>query len=481
MSRMGIAKSLTWMGGTSLLGQIITWAVTIWVARLLTPEDYGLVALSGLFTVFAQSVSEMGVGAAVIQSRSLSGYQIQALYGFSLVMGVAMTLVGTLAGPIMSWLFGDSRLTSLVAFQSLVFLLAAMKSMQRNILVRDTRFDVIAKVETLSRVLTSGATLSLAAAGFGYWALAAQWLFIEFFQFLMFCWVERVTPTLRIRYGEIREILHFGIQTVGRNIVSQLYALVDTAILGKLATKDFLGAYGFSKQLANMPFEKVIRIINQVLFPYLARKQDDLHILREWTLKIFEYQILIIAPFYYLLFFCAEETVHILLGPNWSDAVFPLKIFCIASLFKLAESYNMNCMTAMGMISGQIRYMIMLLFAISIGMFALAKTLGAVYSTLIWITIYPVLSILFSRILFNKLKLSFMDLIKYIHKTLIANTLAIVAIYFTSLFNYSDDIISLSVKVISGIFVYTVANIIFNKSFIRELYSKLTPIVKKSV
>src|SRR5512142_2793451 len=121
MAAMSIAKSLAWMGWTSLLGQVISWSVTIIVARLLTPEDYGLVALSGIFTVFAQSVAEMGISAAVIQRKDVTTTQIRALYSFSLLTGAGMSIVGVMiAAPVMARIFSEPRLTGLVRFASLV-------------------------------------------------------------------------------------------------------------------------------------------------------------------------------------------------------------------------------------------------------------------------------------------------------------------------------------------------------------------------
>ncbi|WP_173083456.1 lipopolysaccharide biosynthesis protein [Fundidesulfovibrio magnetotacticus] len=472
---MSIAKSIAWMGCTSALGQVVTWSVTILVARLLTPEDYGLVALSGLFTVFAQSVSELGVGAAVIQRESVTEHQIRSLYGLSLLTGVVMTLIGYLAGPVLAWIFSDERLSNLVAFQSLIFIVAAMKSMQRNVLVRETRFDLIAKVETISRIGTSCCTLAMAATGFGYWALAAQWLLIEFFQFIMFSRIERIRPTLLIRYSEIRDILYFGIGIMVRSIFFQLYALVDTAILGKLATKDFLGAYGFAKQLTNMPFEKIVRIVNQVLYPYLARNQGDISALRELTLKAAEHQALVIAPFYYILFFCADETVSILLGPNWSQAVFPLKIFCVACLFRLAESYNINCMTAMGMIYEQIRYMLTLIIVLSVSITLIAATAGPRYSLFIWITAYPLLSLGFSKALLARLGISFAQVISRLRRIAMIHIALITVMILASSHQYSDNFMALAFKCGAGVGFYIVANMLFNMECLRKLVNNIFP------
>ena len=231
MAHTSIGRSLAWMGGASFLGQVITWSVTIIVARLLTPEDYGLVAISGLFTVFANMVCLMGISSAVIQADEVSEYQLRALYGLSILAGTLMLGLGLAVAPFMAWFFNDDRLVALVSFQSLVFLVGAPKSLQWSLLARSTRFDVIAKVETVARVLTSFCALTMATLGFGVWTLASQWILIELFQLVGFCFYRRITPTFLIRWEEIKDLVIFGIKILARNSIGQLYASVDIFII----------------------------------------------------------------------------------------------------------------------------------------------------------------------------------------------------------------------------------------------------------
>lgn len=462
MSGLSVSKSLAWMGVTSMLGQVITWAVTIIVARILTPADYGLVALSGLFTVFAMAVSEMGVGASVIQNQEVTRRQMRELYGVSIGSGVIMFGIGQLAAPLMATFFSDPRLGPLVSVQSFVFLISAAKSMPRNILVRETRFDIIAKVETAARIATSICALGMVLFGAGYWAIAVQGLFVEFFQFLIFCRVERITPTMNIHFHDIRELLRFGAKTVVGGIIWQFYNMVDTAILGRVASKEFLGAYGFSKQLTNMPFEKIVSMVNKVTFPYLARRQSDLSQFRAWTLRAAYLQCLAIAPFFYLLYFCAEEAIVIILGPNWLGAVLPMKVFCIASVFKLIESYNLTCLTALGKINEQVRFVIMLLVLVGGGMLVWALTVGVESSIYVWITIYPVLSIMFCRVLMRALNLSAVDIFIYMRPAIVAQGVMISTLALTDSQVHGSVWFTAVVKCVVGAGAYGVSILILD-------------------
>lgn len=473
MSNQSISRSLAWMGGASVIGQVITWGVTIVVARILSPEDYGLVAISGLFTVFAHSICLMGISSAVVQADSVSEYQIRALYGFSILMGVFMFCLGLLAAPGMSWIFNEPRLTVLVSFQNLVFLFGAPKSLQWSMLAREKRFDVIAKVETGSRILTSGCVLIMAASGFGVWTLASQWVLIELFQFIGFSFYHRIMPTFVIRWGEIRELLLFGIQIFFRNSIGQLYASVDVFIFGKLASTNFLGSYTFAKQLTNMPFEKIVSIINRVLMPYLSCEKGDLDSMRAWTLKVADLQAILLAPFFYLLFFCAEETVLILLGANWSAAVLPLQIFCVANVFKLAESYAMLVLTAMGRVAVQVRFVLVQLLVIGGTLFGLAVWVNVEISMYVWITIYPILCFVFCKILLKAIELKLISIFLHLKKTFIAHFVLIISLYTLSVLVDGPHWKTLFVKVLVGGVVYILSLFVIDTNKTCQLLSHI--------
>ena len=452
------------MGGASFAGQVITWGVTIIVARLLTPADYGLVAISGIFPVFAHAICLMGVSAAVVQADEVSDYQVRALYGFSIFMGLFMFCIGLMAAPVMAWGFNEPRLTALVSFQNLVFIFGAPKSLLWSLLARETRFDTIAKVETGARILTSGCTLAMAVAGFGVWSLAAQWVFIEIFQLIGFSFVRRVRPTFLIRFTEIRDLLLFGIKVLLRNSVFQLYTSVDVIIFGKFASVSFLGGYSFAKQLTNMPFEKIIRVINVVMMPYLSKNKADLENFRNWTLRITDLQVFFLAPFFYLLFFCAEEAVLYLLGPGWNIAVLPLQVFCIANVFKLSESYVMVALTALGKVSAQVKFVFFQLLVVGSIMASISLWGDVELAVYVWVTVYPVLCYVFSKMLLKAIGLNLSAVFAQIRDTLFAQGIMIIALMVLEHFLQGPHWTTLGIKIICGCLVYLLALYFINPS-----------------
>lgn len=468
------------MGGASFLGQIITWSTTIIVARILSPEDYGLIALAGLYTVFANYICMMGLSSAVVQVDDISDSQIRALYSFSLMMGVVMFVVGLLAAPLMVWGFDEPRLYGLIIFQNLIFLLGSPKSLQWSVLARETRFDIIAKIETGGRILASMCGLAMAFSGFGFWTLAAQAVLLELFQFIGFTYARPIKPAFSIPWADIKSLLSFGVKVLCRNCLLQLNASASIMIFGKLTTQTFLGAYQFSRQLTNMPFDKIIMLVNRVILPYLSKDKADKAVMREWSIKAADFQSLLLAPFYYVLFFSAEETINILLGDGWEMAVYPLKIFCIASVFKLIESYVGVALTALGHIGIQVKFVVVQIVLISGGLLWLTLWYGPEVALWVWLTVYPVMCIYYGHLLAKRIDLDFRSLLHCIWPTLAAHATLIVSLIVVSTWFEGAYYVTLGIKIGTGTLVYFASLYVFGPEKIRwltKLYRR--PVAKK--
>ncbi len=474
MAGLSAKESMVWMVGTSLLGQGITWVITIFVARMLTPEDYGLVALSGLFTVFANIVCEMGLGAAVIQSDSVTGEEQQSLYCFSLLMGLCMFIIGwNVAAPLMVLIFDEPRLKGLVQFSSLVFLFSSAKSMPRTLMIKEMRFDKIAKIEMACRILTSFVVLIAVVQGAGVWALAAQWILFELFLFIFFFSSVPVIPCFKVSFSKIKPLLIFGMHLMVRTIFTQFYNMCDSAIIGKLGSQSFLGGYNFAKQLTNIPFDKIIGLINRVLFPFFSKNKGETEKLRHWTILSAQLQLLIVVPFYIFLFYCGHEVVTVLLGENWLIAVFPLKILSAANIFRVAESYNTNLLTALGKTAEQVKYVMAMSLAIIAGMLAIYFVFGITSSILVWVIFYPVLTMVLSLYTLKMIDLSGGVLLKETSTILYSIVALLVGLQVMDLLLSGTVWFTLVVKILVGGGLYCSALAILDLQRIKKLVAMI--------
>lgn len=462
------------MAANKLGGQVITWGITIVVARLLSPEDYGLIALSGIFTLFAMSISEMGIGAAVIQRDSISEDEIRSLYSVAILVGLGMTAMGYFAAIPMALIYDEPRLIPLVRAQSIVFSFAALSGMQRNILVRNTCFSVVARIELCANVMTSLCALTLAWNGFGVWALVAQGLLTKLFEFVGFSYYSRIVPKLRVDFSAIYDVMRYGVVIMLNGLGNTLFMLSDTMILGKFASPLFLGGYSFGRNLTRLPFEKVLSIVNQVLFPFLSKEKNNPQQLRAWFGKLMKFELFLFLPFYVFLFFCAEEIVYIVLGPKWEIVILPLRVFCVASFFRLIDSFGSTLLIALGNVRIPFYINIVKVAVVSLPILAVCYWIGYVESLYVWIITPPLISIGYLFFIKRSIQLQMVSFFMELLPLLIANLALVTMSLIIGMDPVAAPMTSLLVKFSLGGTVFFVALLIFGRHIMFEFYSEFT-------
>jgi O-antigen/teichoic acid export membrane protein len=325
-------------------------------------------------------------------------------------------------------------------------------------------------MDTAARIATSISTLTLAYLGAGAWALAAQWLLLEFYMFLEYAAISRIVPKIRIDFDDIHDIFRFGVGVMLRNIAFKLYSLVDVTILGKLVSKTFLGGYTFSKQLTNMPFEKILTLVNRVLFPYFSRARKDLSVMRDWTVRVAELEALFLIPFFIMLFACAEQVILLMLGDNWGMAIFPMRIFCVACVFKLIENYNTMVLTALGYVKVQVLYTLAQLVFIAGGMCLFSLVMTPEKSIYVWIIFYPVIALVLNNFLVRKIKLSYRHVFKRLYKLIVAHGILVGTLFAIDRLFQGAVWSELAMKVLLGGAVYLFSIYLIDRSILHNVY-----------
>ncbi len=167
-------SALKWSAISKVVGQLVSWAVTVLVIRLLSPDDYGLIAISAVIISIFTSIAELGLGASIVQSRAISKNELEKLAGALLALNLGLGLIVGLAAPLAGALFNDSRLIDVVRVSALQFLFNAAATVPQSMVYREMRFKWLAFVDLASGLMTSLITLALAWRGAGVWALVER-------------------------------------------------------------------------------------------------------------------------------------------------------------------------------------------------------------------------------------------------------------------------------------------------------------------
>ena len=328
-----VFAALKWTSLAKLIGQIISWGVTLIVLRVLLPADYGLMAIvSTIITVLA-GIAELGLGASVVQAPKLNrddlGAVTSAVIALNLGIGV---LVGLLA-PLAAWFFAEPRLTLLIQFACLQFLFNAVGTVPQALAYRDMNFKWLAGAELAAVVTSALATLGLAWHGYGVWALLLGSLLQNFIRTALLLRRGMARPVLR-RQG-LREHVTFGGMFTITRLITQVVYESDILMAGHFLSGQAIGLYSVSLHLATLPMQKIMSVINQVAFSAVAQLQHDRARLRQHMLAATRLLTVFSLPLFWGVSVVATEFVATIMGPGWAEAVFPLQAICLITPLRM--------------------------------------------------------------------------------------------------------------------------------------------------
>ena len=360
IERQAVA-GLKWTAGSKVVVQVFAWAVTLFVFRLLAPSDYGLMAMVAVVISIATTVAELGLGASIVQARSLPPDELAHVAGVVVLLNLVIGAAVAAGAPLVAWGFGEPRLVALVQATSLQFVFSAVSSVPQALMSRGLKFKRAAWIELVSGLSVSLVTLLLALAQFGVWSIvignlaggAARALLLLIFG-------ENIRPNFRLR--GVREHLRYGgIVTVTR-MGWDLILQSDVMIASRFLSVGAIGTYSVGLHLATLPMQKIMSVVNQVAFATVARLQEDTSRLREGLLSAFRLATLASVPLLWGLSSCAPEVVHIVLGPKWDAAIFPVQVMSLVIPIRMVSGIMWTAVTAVGRADVYLQMMIIGVF-----------------------------------------------------------------------------------------------------------------------
>jgi teichuronic acid exporter len=318
-------SALKWATAAKLVVQIASWAGTLVVVRLLTPEDYGLMAKVAVVCTIASAIAELGLGAAIVRSIDLARDDLRKIYGVSLLFGAGMTTAVIAAAPLLARLFQEPRLSAPISVASLQIMIGALAIVPSALWTRDLSFQRLSKIEMGSGVASIAATLLLALLGASVWALVLGTLFGSIVRSVsLLTFGERVSPRFSLR--GIGEQLKFGLTLVGNRVSYFIVVQSDVLIGSMFLSTTEIGQYAVALQLATLPMTKVMGTINEITLPVVAQQQGDRPKVRQAVLKSIGLISLIAFPALWGISAVAPELVYVLFGTKWLDVVPALTI-----------------------------------------------------------------------------------------------------------------------------------------------------------
>ena len=399
-----LVHGVAWTASAKWLSQIMTWAATLFVARTLTPDDYGLVAMAMVFTSLVEMISDLGMGQAIVKHRELTTYQLTQINGLCVLLGLAGWGVTCLAAYPVSLVFETPALVPVVAVLGANFLVTSFRSVPFSLLQRDLEFRTVALNEGIQALFLSIAMVVFVMLGFGYWALVLGTLLSALCSTLAACRIRPIGFAWP-RYQDLGEIVTFGGQMVVLRFCWYVNTSADQFITGKVLGQNALGAYSFAMMIAAMPLEKLTGLVMRVMPSVLSAVQQDSAAQRRYVLGFTQALSLLTLPAAVGVALVADDFVRLALGDAWIPAILPLQILSISAAYRstfpiiptLAAIVGLSHLTMWSGIAASIVLPIAFLVGSRWGVAGIAA---------VWLIVYPFTNLPFYYLVFRKIGMS---------------------------------------------------------------------------
>lgn len=334
-----IIQSVRWLVWSRGVAQTVSFVSTLLVARLLSPGDYGLMALATIWTSTLVLVAELGLGGAIIQFPHLEEGELNACFWLTMAMAGA-GYAGLYAGApaIASW-FGTPKLSDVLPVVALTLPLTALRVVPEGLLRKRLEIDKVSRAEVAGVLVTLPLVLGLAWLGMGVWALVAGSLVLALVQLLAVSWYVRWRPGLHLGSTRLTAILRYSLTTLGVRAGWTAYEQADRFVLGKVSGNAIvLGHYTMARLLATLPVEKISAVANQLVSPMLAALQTDRSAMRDSFLRGLRLVACLTVPFCAGMAVVADDLVFVALSEKWMPMVPLLQILCLFGLIRCLDT-----------------------------------------------------------------------------------------------------------------------------------------------
>ena len=338
----GLSGQLRRALGWTMVGHwgsfVLQLATTMVLARLLSPEDYGLVGMVLTLTVILDQVRTMGLSQAVVQRERLTVDQVNVLFYVNALAGFALAGLVALSAPLVSAFYGRSELVGITLALSLTYALSGLGVQAGALLARQLNFRALALRQTLSRLLASLVAIGAAALGAGYWALVAQQVSLSLFMLVLIWLAVRWRPGRPRGVRATLPLVKFGAGVSLAGLFNAFGRMGDSIIIGRALGATELGVYSRAYTLQQMPLGQLKQPLNGSMTPLLSALQEDPRRYRDLYTGALGGLSMIGLPAAVLLSVTAPETVEVVLGPQWADAAPVLRWLAIAGFAMIMSS-----------------------------------------------------------------------------------------------------------------------------------------------
>ncbi|PLX87865.1 MAG: flippase [Desulfuromonas sp.] len=328
--------------------QGIQFVIGIILARLLLPEEFGLIAMLTIFMAVAQSFIDSGFGQALIQKQSADHVDECSIFYFNILVGCVAAGLLCLAAPYISSFYNQPILELLTCALSLNLIINAFGLVQTALLTKTLDFKTQTMVSVFSMIVTGAVGITMAFYGFGVWSLVAQSVGGNLMRVVLLWFCSDWRPAWLFSVASLRSMFRFGSKLLASGLLDTVFRNLYLIVIGKVFSAGDLGFYSRARQLQHLPVDSLSSVVGRVTFPVFSSVQSDKARLKRGVKQALGVLMFVNAPLMVGLAVTAEPLVLVLLTEKWLPCVPYLQLFCVIGLLYPAHTVNLNVLKAQG-------------------------------------------------------------------------------------------------------------------------------------
>jgi len=470
-----IIKGGAFLAVANIFTQILAIAVNIVLARLLLPEDFGLIALATTYIGFIAIFTNIGFGSAIIYKQTSTDVELSTLYWTNLILAIFAYLVIAGTAPMAAEFYNEPELAKVVWLSALTVILSPFFAIHYKIKERDLEFSLLSKITIAST--TIGAVFGIAAAyyGLGVYALVAQIISLTVVRLVLVLYFSNWNPRLLFRLREVKDMIWYSVKYQASNSILYLERNIDYLILGRIFPASILGYYAFSYNIMYTPVKRISYIFSDILFPSFSALKDSPELILSGYLQSMRLIAIVSFPVMALLSFNAEWIILTVFGPQWNAAVPIVQILCFAGAIQSISQFGGVIFSSIG------KPEVGLYVSVARTFLVIAAIIGGSAYGIVAVAYFLLIAkaisfLLVTRVISYFLPLSLYDLVRYLKGPVVnVAILSLIQLYVTG----NGVTISLPEKLAVMFTVSTIITFLIHFSILKELF--VTIISRKNV
>ncbi len=341
-------RGTAWSAIDNVAQYAVHFIVSIVLARILSPDDYGLIGIVAIFSSICTAIVNGGFSSALIRKKDATEDDFNTAFIVNLGLSFVLYLFIYILAPYISAFFGREELSSLTRISSIGIIIGALAIVQQTKLTKRIDFKSQTVITVIASILSGIIGIVMALTGFGVWALVAQGLSSQLTRTIALWITNKWIPKLRFAKDSFQSLFGYGWKIMVSGLLDAVWKELYQVVVGKFYSPATLGQYTRAKQFSNLFSSNLTSVIQRVTFPVLSSIQDDRKRMIDAYRRIIKVTMFATVPCMFLLSATSGPLLYCLIGPKWNEAATYLPLICIAGSLYPLHAINLNMLQVQG-------------------------------------------------------------------------------------------------------------------------------------